>query len=102
MGDRRKTVNVTCSVQNGVQMRLHQVHEGLMGSKMSVPIGDLVVLKSGGNPGVDKEFFDAWLEENKTLSIVTAGMVTATEEEAPAAEEVTEHPVDDKSAEREE
>jgi hypothetical protein len=102
MDERRKTVNVACGVTGGVQMRLHQIHEGFMGSKMSVPIGDLVELKAGGNPGIDKQFFEAWLEENKNLSIVTAGLVTATDEEQAETEEVTEEPVDDKSAEREE
>jgi hypothetical protein len=85
---KRPTVNVTCSIPNGLRISLHQVHEGLMGAKSQVPIGDIVELKGGANPGIDKEWFDAWLEENKNLSVVTSGQVTAADEEPEPREGV--------------
>ena len=75
-----KTVNVRCSVTNGLQVALHQVHKGFMGQETRVPIGDIVTLKQGDNPGIDKKFFEAWLEENSELSVVKSGMVTAEDE----------------------
>jgi hypothetical protein len=85
---KRPTVNVTCSIPNGLRISLHQVHKGLMGAESRVPLGDIVELKAGANPGIDKEWFDAWLEENKNLSVVTSGQVTAADEEPEPREGV--------------
>jgi hypothetical protein len=101
MDNRRKTVNVECSVPNGIVMQLHNLPQ-VKSAGMEFMVGDRVTLKGGGNPGVDKEFFDFWMEENKNLSVVEAGLITSTDEEEPATKEVTEQPVDDKSAERKE
>lgn len=84
---KRPTVTVTCSVVNGVQIALHQIHEGFMGQQTRVPIGDIVKLKQGDNPGIDKEFYTLWLAENPELSIVKNGQITARDEdpETPAS-----------------
>jgi hypothetical protein len=86
MDDQKKgpTVTVSCSVQNGVQIALHQIHKGFMGQETRVPMGDIVTLKQGDNPGIDKEFYELWLAENSQLSIVQNGMITAREEKPPA------------------
>jgi hypothetical protein len=44
---RRPTVNVSCSVPNGLQIALHQIHKGFMGQETRVPLGDMVTLKQG-------------------------------------------------------
>ncbi len=77
---KRPTVTVSCAVASGVQIALHQIHKGFMGQETRVPIGDIVTLKQGDNPGIDKEFYELWLGENSQLSIVQNGMITAREE----------------------
>lgn len=83
------TVCVTCTVPNGVQIALHQVHEGFMGQKTHVPIGDIITLQQGDNPGIDRQWFELWLKENQQLSLVTGEQITAKDEplqdEEPAA-----------------
>lgn len=80
---KRPTVIVNCSVPNGVQLRLHgpAVHE----HAPQLPAGEGVMLRAGQNPGIDKEWFEAWLDENRNLSLVTEGLITAVDEnEDPA------------------
>lgn len=75
--EKRPTVTVNCAVPNGLTIALHQVHEGFMGQQIRALQGDVVTLKHGPNEGVDKAWFEAWLEENPNLSVVANGMVFA-------------------------
>lgn len=76
---KRPTVIVNCAVPNGVQLRRHSpaVHQ----FAPQMPDGEGVMLKAGQNPGVDKEWFDGWREENQNLSLVTGGLITAIDED---------------------
>lgn len=75
---KRKTVTVNCSVPNGVQIRLHSpaVHD----HAPQLPTGEGINLQQGQNTGIDKEWFEEWLAQNKSLSIVTTGAITWTDE----------------------
>lgn len=77
--EKRPTVIVNCSVPNGVQLRRHTPAVHPFAPQM--PDGEGVKLKAGQNPGIDKEWFDGWLEENKNLSLVTDGLITAIDED---------------------
>lgn len=76
--NKRPTVNVTCSVPTGVQLRRHSpaAHE----HAPQLPTGEGYVLKQGSNPGVDKEWFDGWMKENENSSLVQSGVITAIDE----------------------
>ncbi len=82
---KRPTVTVSCSVPNGLQIALHQIHKGFIGQETRVPLGDMVTLKQGDNSGIDKEFYELWLEENSSLSVVQNGMIAARDEKDPPA-----------------
>lgn len=94
----KKTVNVTCGLVNGLQINASQIHKGFMGQETRVPLGDIVVLKQGENPGIDKELYDAWLADNQQLSVVQAGLITAvdetSDEDDSASHEVAAEPSD--------
>lgn len=77
--EKRATVIVNCSVPNGVQLRRHVPAVHPFAPQM--PDGEGVKLKAGQNPGIDKEWFDGWLDENKNLSLVTDGLITAIDED---------------------
>lgn len=83
--EKRPTVCVTCGIPNGLQIALHQVHEGFVGQKTRVPIGDIITLQGGDNPGIDREWFGMWLEENSQLSLVTGGQISWRDEKPAEA-----------------
>lgn len=84
--ERRKTVIVTCSVPNGVQIRRHS--PGLEDRAPMMPSGQGYELKQGDTEGVDKEWFLGWMEENKSLSIVTNGSITWRDTPEPTEDEL--------------
>jgi hypothetical protein len=84
--ERRKTVIVTCSVPNGVQIRRHT--PGLDDRAPMMPSGHGYELKQGDTEGVDKEWFDGWLEENKNLSLVTNGQISWRDTPEPTEDEL--------------
>lgn len=83
--EKRPTVTVTCAVPNGITMRMHSIGEG-----KPWQLGHTEVLKPGPNPGLDKEFVEAWLEENKNLSVVVSKMIVAADEPDQEEEPATE------------
>lgn len=62
-----KTVHVTCGPATGATLRLYRKPVGDMPA-MPDPDHDPVVLRAGANPGIDAEFFAAWIEQNKQLA----------------------------------
>lgn len=71
---KRRTVNVMCAVPNGLQIRRHTAAAHPFAPQL--PTGEGYMLQAGNNPGVDREWFEAWLDENKNLSVVQSGQVT--------------------------
>lgn len=88
---KRRTVTVTCGIQNGLHLRIHSPAAHQHAPRL--PNGDPgVTLSKGLNPGIDKEWFEEWLKENERSSYVEAGLVTATDEKDPD-EPATDEPV---------
>lgn len=75
---KRPTVSVMCGVPNGLQIRTHSPATHPFAPQL--PTGEGVVLQGGNNPGIDKEWFDAWLKENENSSVVQNGLVVASDE----------------------
>lgn len=98
---KRGVVTVICAVPNGVSLRLCRPHDpdGMGSTKVMVPYGEPVVLQgpmegTGAayrttlepvlNAGVDKEFFDVWMEQNARNPLVINRMIRL--EDAPKDE----------------
>lgn len=69
--DRRKTVTVTCAIPNGMRLTLR----GDDPAKKQE-----IILGHGSNAGVDAEYWNAWLEENREYAPVVSGHISASEE----------------------
>lgn len=82
--EKRPTVTVTNGTGRELQLRRHSPAAHQFAPQL--PTGEGIVLKSGGNTGVDKEWFDGWLEENKNSSLVTSGLIGAIDEKDEPAE----------------
>lgn len=97
-------VTVACKLPHGLVLRLFRMEEeaelvmggGTRMRKVARPTGEQVVLHGNAVPfgtipmhriiggyalteGVDKDFFDAWLEQNKSAAYVRNGLVFAYE-----------------------
>jgi hypothetical protein len=73
------TVTINCAIPNGVTLRRFAQRQGLLGISEAVFAGS-VTLKRGFNPGIDLEFWDAWLAQNTDNSIVTSGSISIAKE----------------------
>lgn len=73
------TVTINCAIPNGVTLRSFAQRQGLLGISESVFAGS-VTLKHGVTPGVDSEFWDAWLAQNADNSIVTSDSISLVKE----------------------
>lgn len=83
--EKRPTVTVTNGTGRELQLRRHSPAAHQFAPQL--PTGEGLMLKIGGNTGVDKEWFSGWLEENRNSSLVTSGMVAAIDEkDEPAGE----------------
>lgn len=83
--EKRPTVTVTNGTGRELQLRRHSPAAHQFAPQL--PTGEGLMLKIGGSTGVDKEWFDGWLEENRNSSLVTSGMVVAFDEkDRPAGE----------------
>jgi len=69
-----QTVTVGCKLPNGIVLHLGEKEQLINGSNSSVVIGG-----HGITEGVDKEFFDAWVEKNASLKFVKEGLIFAHE-----------------------
>lgn len=69
--DRRKTVTVTCAIPNGLRLTLRGDDPARKQE---------IVLGHGSNAGVDAEFWNRWLEENRGYAPVVSGHISASEE----------------------
>lgn len=77
--ERRKTVTVINGTGRALIIRQHDAAVHPHAPRM--PNGDVAMtLQTGGNHGVDKEWFDAWLKDNAGLSLVTLGEISAVDE----------------------
>lgn len=81
---RPATVTVHCSLVSGLHLQLDksvvlQVSEGGDGYKVTVPQRRIHII-AGRNPGIDANFWRAWLSENSTYSPVVSGHIFATED----------------------
>ena len=118
-GKGSKTVTVACKLPHGLQLRLFKMVDfdeavfggGVRVSKRAEPCSDIVVLKGysaphgmqpnarliGGplgfalTPGVDKEFFEQWLEQNKGSDVVKGKFVFCHASTEAVADQANEH-----------
>lgn len=83
---KRSTVCVTSALDRPIQLHAHQVvpDDGGGRSFQGRVLGSGVILQSGTNPGVDKEFFDRWCEQNKGSDLLPLLKVEDETEEKPA------------------
>jgi len=66
------TVTVGCKIPNGMILEVNKKQVLINGSNSSLIIGG-----HGITEGVDKDFFEAWIAENKELSTVKGGFIFA-------------------------
>lgn len=69
--EQHKTVTVTCMIPNGMRLTLRgddPVHK------------QEIILGHGSNAGVDAEFWNRWIEENRGYAPVVSGHISASKE----------------------
>ena len=96
------TVTVCCKLPNGMRLRVYgfgERHEPVLGGgtravRQAFPMGDEVVIAGWSHPqnrapenqivagyavthGVDAQFWEQWLEQNKDAEFVTKGLIFA-------------------------
>lgn len=84
-------VRVTCSVPNGVELRLFEPREEPLGVTTMVQTGETARLlgptaDGPGHTDVDKAFYDKWLEQNPDSPLLARGLIRV-EEEKPDADD---------------
>jgi hypothetical protein len=88
--EKRRKVTVWCTQPVTLRMFRHlpdpDVHMA------PDPDHEPVSLAAGANPGVDADFFAAWLEQNERLGLVASGSIHAGEPEDEAAEDAEQQP----------
>lgn len=79
---RRPTVTVMNSSPTGIIMQVHTLpnEEEQKLLPEDVTLGYQQTLNPGANQGVDKGYFDFWKNQNKHLTLITQGMITAQDE----------------------
>ena len=66
--EKRKTISVTCGAPTGISLRLYRKPISDGEPMMPDPEHNPVQLSPGNNPGIDAEFFAAWLGQNKLMA----------------------------------
>ena len=81
MADERKTVTVHCALPSGIVLHVDELvrdHPLAMPGQLMARRKTLtVVLRYGANEGIDAEFYNKWLEQNKDGPIVRSATVAA-------------------------
>ena len=78
--EKRKTVNIRSTLDRPISLHLHETvkDDGAGRAFLGRDLTSVVTLKPGNNPGIDKEFFDKWTEQNKGSAM--APLFEATDE----------------------
>lgn len=84
---RRKTVHVRNETGRAIALHLHETIADDGGGRpfQGRLLHELVTLKSGANAGIDKEFFNKWLEQNKGMGPVLLSLITHEDEQPESA-----------------
>lgn len=93
--ERRNKVTVMCAHRGGLQLRLHKPHHVQGQPGLSPDPEKLVVLNHGANPDLDRDFIEAWREENAgsdLLQLVTIAEQVDVEGGKPGEDHITEKP----------
>ena len=71
--EKRKTINVRSDLDRPLMLHLHQTiaDDGAGRAFFGRAINEPVTLQPGHNPGIDKEFFEKWKEQNKGLGMLS-------------------------------
>lgn len=85
-------VTVFCAARTGLRLQLYKVH----GDAIPDPVKSTpVVLHHGANPNIDRDFVEAWIDENKggdLVKLVTIAEQVPVEGGEPGVDHVTERP----------
>lgn len=89
--EKRKTVHVRNVTGRLLMLHLHETipDDGGGRSFQGRSLPNAVQLKSGANPGIDKEFFDKWREQNKGTTL--KDLLFVEDEDNPESAEREEH-----------
>jgi hypothetical protein len=96
--EKRKTVHVRNVTGRPLMLHLHETipddgggrsFQGRLLSSTDPGIPDAVSLRGGANPGIDKEFFDKWREQNKGTTL--KDLLFAEDEDEPESAKREEH-----------
>lgn len=85
--EKRKTVSVRSDLDRPISLHLHTTVADDGGGRpfQGRDLTTATTLNPGNNPGIDKEFFEKWQEQNKGSSL--APLFTATDEDKPESAE---------------
>lgn len=88
---KRRTVTVVLAGTRPIAIRQHDAAVHPFSPRLPNGSDVGMTLQPGANHGVDKEWFDKWLDDNKNLSLVANQAITAVddpeEDDKPAEEE---------------
>lgn len=88
---KRKTVHVRNVTGRSLMLHLHETIPDDGGGRpfLGRSLPDAVSLRGGANPGIDKEFFDKWREQNKGTTL--KDLLFAEDEDNPESAKREEH-----------
>ena len=71
--EKRATVNVHSQVDRPIRLHLHQTVDDDGGGRafLGRELGQDITVNPGHNPGIDKEFFAKWREQNKNFGLLS-------------------------------
>jgi len=70
--EKRATVLIRSQVDRSIRLHLHQTVSDDGGGRafQGRVLDNELIIRPGPNPGIDKEYFEAWKEQNKGLELI--------------------------------